>query len=69
MQKLVEVLSILACGEVLPAKFKDHQLSGRLKDFRECHIENDWLLMYQIFENQLILSATATGTHADLFGK
>ena len=69
MQKLVEVLELLSSSQILPEKFKDHQLSGNLKDFRECHIENDWLLIYQIFENQLILSATATGTHADLFGK
>nr|WP_290762745.1 type II toxin-antitoxin system mRNA interferase toxin, RelE/StbE family [Fibrobacter sp. UBA4297] len=40
-----------------------------MKDFRECHIEPDWLLMYQIINDELILSATATGTHADLFGK
>ena len=51
-----------------PKKYKDHQLTGNLHDFRECHIEPDWLLMYQIFENELILSATATGTHSDLFG-
>ena len=38
-------------------------------DFRECHIEPDWLLLYQIYEDTLILSATATGSHADLFGK
>ena len=55
LEKLVEVLSLLA--------------SGNLNDFRECHIEPDWLLMYQIFENELILSATATGSHSDLFGK
>ncbi|MBD5461071.1 MAG: type II toxin-antitoxin system YafQ family toxin [Lachnospiraceae bacterium] len=47
----------------------DHPLTGNLQDFRECHIEPDWLLMYQIYEDTLILSATATGTHADLFGK
>ncbi|MBQ7081388.1 MAG: type II toxin-antitoxin system mRNA interferase toxin, RelE/StbE family [Fibrobacter sp.] len=40
-----------------------------MKNFRECHIEPDWLLMYQIINDELILSATATGTHADLFGK
>ena len=69
MNKLVEVLNLLASAEPLPEKYKDHQLTGSLKDFRECHIEPDWLLMYQIFKNELILSATATGTHTDLFGK
>lgn len=69
MNKLVEVLKFLAAGQTLPEKYRDHQLAGTLKDFRECHIEPDWLLMYQIFEGELILSATATGTHSDLFGK
>lgn len=69
MSKLVNVLSLLASGNQMPAQYKDHQLTGNLQDFRECHIESDWLLMYQIYEDTLILSATATGTHADLFGK
>ena len=69
MQKLVNVLSLLANGNSLHAKYKDHSLTGNLHDFRECHIEPDWLLMYQIYEDTLILSATATGTHADLFEK
>ena len=69
LEKLVEVLSLLASGNPLPQKYKDQQLTGNLNDFRECHIEPDWLLMYQIFENELILSATATGSHSDLFGK
>mgnify|MGYP003464351049 FL=1 len=68
MTKLVTVLDLLASGEPMPSKYKDHQLTGNLHDFRECHIEPDWLLMYQIFDNELILSATATGSHADLFG-
>ena len=68
MAKLVTVLDLLASGVPLPPKYKDHQLTGNLHDFRECHIEPDWLLMYQIFDNELILSATATGSHADLFG-
>lgn len=69
MSKLIKVLSVLASGEPLPRKYKDHQLTGNLKDFRECHIEPDWLLLYQIFDDRLILSATATGTHADLLNE
>lgn len=69
IRKLVTVLSLLANGNPLPVQYKDHSLSGNLRDFRECHIEPDWLLMYQIHEDMLILSATATGSHADLFGK
>ncbi len=61
MQKLVNVLSLLANGNSLPAQYKDHSLTGNLHDFRECNIETDWLLIYQIYEDTLILSATATG--------
>lgn len=69
MNKLIEVLALLAEGNPLPAQYKDHQLSGNLSDFRECHIEPDWLLMYQIYDDILIISATATGSHADLLVK
>ena len=68
LSKLAYVLDLLQIGDPLPENYKDHALSGDLKDFRECHIESDWLLIYQIFEDTLILSATATGSHADLFG-
>jgi len=67
--KLITTLSLLAGGEPMPPTYRDHQLSGNLSDFRECHIEGDWLLLYQIFEDKLILSASATGTHSDLFGE
>ncbi len=68
MSKLVHVLSLLAGGSALPAQNRDHQLTGSLRDFRECHIEPDWLLIYQRYDDVLVLSATATGSHADLFG-
>lgn len=69
LNRLIRVLSLLAEGNPLPVQYRDHPLTGNLQDFRECHIEPDWLLMYQIHEDTLILSATATGTHSDLFGK
>lgn len=69
ISKLTAVLDLLASGNPMPQQYDDHRLTGNLKDFRECHIESDWLLMYQIHEDVLILTATATGTHADLFGK
>ncbi len=69
MSKLVNILNLLSTGVQLPDENRDHQLTGNLKDFRECHIESDWLLMYRIIEDKLILSATATGTHSDIFGK
>lgn len=64
---LVDILDKLANGEVLPAKNKDHQLSGSWQGFRECHIEPDWLLIYRIDNSELILFATSTGSHSDLF--
>ena len=68
ISKLTSVLSSLASGLDLPANNHDHQLTGNLHDFRECHIEPDWLLIYRIEDDKLILTATDTGTHADLFG-
>lgn len=68
LDKLIQVLDILMKGEELPGKNKDHQLKGVWKDFRECHVEPDWLLIYRKEEAELILYATATGSHADLFG-
>ena len=68
ISKLKSVLSILASGAHLPERFHDHQLSGNMSDFRECHIEPDWLLVYRLEDDELILIATETGTHADLFG-
>ncbi len=65
--KLMEtVVDILLTGEALPEKNKDHALSGNWKGYRECHILPDWLLVYEIIEDRLILSLTATGSHSDL---
>ena len=64
---LTIVLNILANGETLPAKYKDHYLSGNYKECRECHITPDWLLIYEILDDELILYLTRTGTHSDLF--
>jgi len=66
-RKLLEILALLAAEKKLPQKCKDHQLSGNYAGHRECHIEPDWLLVYRVDKNKLILVATATGTHADLF--
>jgi mRNA interferase YafQ len=69
MSKLISTLAILAIGEPLPPKYRDHKLKGEMSDYRECHVdgEDDWLLVYRIIENNLILSASGTGTHSDLF--
>ena len=67
ISKLTSVLSLLASGKSLPDSFFDHQLVGNKAGFRECHVEPDWLLIYRIEEDTLILIATETGSHADLF--
>lgn len=54
--------------ETLPRQYLDHALHGQLEGCRECHIEPDWLLVYEIIENELIVYAMDTGTHADIFG-
>ena len=64
MEKVIE---ILANEQTLPAKYKDHSLTGDYKDCRECHITPDWLLIYQINNDELILYLTRTGSHSDLF--
>ena len=67
MSKLSIALNLLAGRKPMPERYFDHQLTGNLKDFRECHLEPDWLLVYQVYEDILVLSATGTGTHSDLF--
>ncbi len=62
-----EIVDSLAMGEVLHQKYKDHQLSGSLKDFRECHIKPDLLLVYKIYQGQLILELVRLGSHSELF--
>ncbi|MCL2039697.1 MAG: type II toxin-antitoxin system YafQ family toxin [Bacteroidetes bacterium] len=61
------VINELANGHRLDAKYNDHKLQGKYKDCRECHIEPDWLLIYKIEHNTLILTLTNTGTHSDLY--
>lgn len=68
MNKLAHVLLMLSRREVLPPRYRDHALSGDLEGRRECHIEPDWLLVYKIVEDELVLIAVNTGTHANIFG-
>ena len=66
---LEKVVALLAMGEPLPEKNRDHELSGDWVGHRECHIQPDWLLVYRIEDDVLVLTLTRTGTHSDLFGK
>ena len=67
MSKLDYVLGKLLNEEPLEPKYRDHNLQGDKSDFRECHITPDWILIYTINKGTLILTASRTGTHSDLF--
>ena len=69
IELLDNVIRILSRGETLPEKNKDHALTGDWIGHRECHILPDWLLVYRIEDDILILTLARTGTHSDLFGK
>lgn len=64
---LKEIVDKLANNIPLEEKYKDHELTGNYKGFRECHIQPDWLLIYLIEDDKLTLTLTRTGTHSDLF--
>ena len=64
-EEFKDVIRKLATGEKLEAKYQDHYLVGQYKRSRECHIEPDWLLIYELTEEEIIL--IRTGTHTDLF--
>lgn len=63
--KLKEVLQTLSLGDDLAERYSDHPLVGQYRGVRECHIEPDWLLIYELTESMVIL--IRTGTHSDLF--
>ena len=67
MEKLLAIVNKLACGEILDAKYRDHALSGNYAGFRECHNEPDWLLIYEIIDEVLVLVLSRLGSHSELF--
>ena len=69
IQLLNSVINQLSMGMPLPTKNKDHALSGNWNGYRECHVQPDWLLIYRVDNNVLVLTLTRTGTHNELFGK
>lgn len=66
---LEKVVNKLKDGIALDEKYRDHQLSGSMRPFRECHIQPDWLLVYLRQDSVLTLTLVDTGTHSDLFGR
>lgn len=69
-KKLEKLIDLLCNEEPLPEVYRDHALTNSrgYKDVRECHIEPDWLLVYKILRDTLVLQLIRTGTHSDLFG-
>lgn len=63
---LEEVVDTLRQGKALEERFRDHELKGKFKGFRECHIQPDWLLIYLIENDVLTLTLVDTGSHSDL---
>ena len=64
---LDEVVEKLANQQKLEERYRDHDLSGNYAGFRECHIQPDWLLVYRIEGDAVLLFLSRTGTHSDLF--
>ena len=69
IENLLDVIRLLRQGEPLPAKYRNHLLTGEYRGYWECHIEPDWLLIYEKDTEIRIISLYRTGTHSDLFGK
>lgn len=69
IEELHRVIELLAHGETLPERYRDHPLIGNYLGARECHVQPDWLLIYNVYEDVLVLELLRTGTHSDLFGK
>ncbi len=63
----IEIVEVLASGNTLKQEYRDHKLTGNLKNFRECHLASDILLMYQIDDGILVLTLVSIGNHAQLF--
>ena len=61
------MIDILASGESLPAKYQNHQLKGKYSGYFDCHVQPDWVLIYKIEKEKLILLLIDIGSHADLF--
>ena len=66
LARLESVVNTLQAGELLAPNFRDHALSGNWIGFRECHVQPDWLLIYRVYEDRLLLVLTRTGSHSDL---
>ncbi len=67
IDKLFDVINTIAEGGKLDEKYRDHSLSGDYEGCRECHVEPDWLLVYEVIDKTLVLMLYRVGTHSELF--
>lgn len=66
MEKLKTVIRLLCEGKKLPSKYSDHPLKGGWSDFHDCHIEPDWVLIYRVEQEELLLVLARSGSHSEL---
>ncbi|ECL7558376.1 type II toxin-antitoxin system YafQ family toxin [Campylobacter jejuni] len=62
-----EIIKKLSNNEILERKYKDHKLQGEFKDYRECHVKPDLLLIYQKQNDKLVLTCISVGSHSEIF--
>ena len=67
--KLETVIALLADEQQLPESYRDHALKGNYDGFRECHIQPDWLLIYRVEKDRLVLTLSRAGSYSELFDK
>ncbi|MEE1319672.1 MAG: type II toxin-antitoxin system YafQ family toxin [Ruminococcus sp.] len=67
IDKLFDIIGKISNGETLESKYKDHELTGEYKGCRECHIEPDWLLVYELINDVLVLMLYRINSHSELF--
>ncbi len=63
---LQKVVDMLASGKPMPPEYEDHPLKGKYKGYRDYHIKDDWILLYKVKKDILILTLAGTGTHSDI---
>lgn len=67
LAKFEKVLGLLVAGQEIPPVYRDHALTGNWVGYRELHLEPDWLLIYYVEDDVLVLTLARTGSHSDLF--
>jgi mRNA interferase YafQ len=69
MKALGDILRLLECYGTVPSEYRPHKLSGRFNGLWECHVKDDWVVVWRRDAGRLVLILTGTGTHDDLFGR